>query len=63
MKRESALAAAIERKDWETAALLLFLGVTRAARTLPPDAIDQIVEALSETPRRRGRTRRTRGHR
>jgi hypothetical protein len=63
MKRDSLLATAIERQDWEIAALLLFLGVTRAARKLPPDSIEQIVEALSETSLERQRTRRTRGHR
>lgn len=63
MNRDSLLAAAIERQDWDTTALLLFIGVTRAARKLPPDAIEQMIEALSETPPERQRARRTRGHR
>jgi len=48
MKHRSALASAIERKDWETVALLLFLGVTRAARRLPPETLQQMIEELSE---------------
>jgi hypothetical protein len=44
------LTTAIERKDWELAALCLLLGVTRAAAGLPPDAIEAMVEVLSAEP-------------
>jgi hypothetical protein len=58
--RVSLLQAAIEREDWETAALCLALGVVRAARKLPPEALEEMIEQLSviedERPRRgRGR--------
>jgi hypothetical protein len=43
----SALALAIERKEWELAALYLLLGVSRAAAKLPPDAVYGLLEALS----------------
>jgi hypothetical protein len=43
----SALALAIERKEWELAALYLLLGVSRAAAKLPPDAIYGLLEVLS----------------
>ena len=44
----SALALAIERKEWEAAALYLLLGVSQAAAKLPPDAIHGLLEVLSE---------------
>jgi hypothetical protein len=47
MKAMSALALAIERKEWELAALYLLLGVSRAAAKLPPDAIYGLLEVLS----------------
>jgi hypothetical protein len=47
MKAMSALALAIERKQWELAALYLLLGVSRAAAKLPPDAINGLMEVLS----------------
>ena len=43
----SALALAIERKQWELTALYLLLGVSRAAAKLPPDAIYGLLEVLS----------------
>jgi hypothetical protein len=61
MKAMSALALAIERKEWELAALYLLLGVSRAAAKLPPDAIYGLLEVLSaeggeglSSPRRGG---------
>jgi hypothetical protein len=51
------LALAIERAEWEVAALYLLLGVTRAARALPPEAVEAMIELLAgdaERPRRRG---------
>ncbi|MBI1886337.1 MAG: hypothetical protein HYS09_08535 [Chloroflexi bacterium] len=47
----STLALAIERKQWEAAALCLALGVTRAASRLPPEAIDSLLELLERPPR------------
>jgi hypothetical protein len=43
----SALALAIERQEWEVAALYLLLGVSQAAAKLPPDAIHGLLEVLS----------------
>lgn len=58
------LDVAIERKDWEAAAVCLLLGVSRAARKLPPDAIDALLAELSSElepePRHRRRSRRER---
>lgn len=47
MNAMPALALAIERKEWELAALYLLLGVSRAAANLPPDAIYGLLEVLS----------------
>jgi len=41
------LAVAIEREDWELAALCLLLGAVRAAATLPPDAVEALLEELA----------------
>lgn len=41
------LEAAIEQRDWEAAALCLLLGVARAARRFPPDALGQMLAELS----------------
>lgn len=45
-RRESALALAIRRDDWELAALLLLHGIVSAARTLPPGTIDDVLALL-----------------
>jgi len=54
------LALAIERRQWELAAVCLALGVTRAARALPPQALEELIAILSvaPTPRARKRLRR-----
>ena len=52
---------AIERQQWELAALCLLLGVSRAAAALPPDAVEGLIEVLDAGPERRRRTRRERG--
>ncbi|MBI5288562.1 MAG: hypothetical protein HY873_06275 [Chloroflexi bacterium] len=41
-----ALAAAIEHDDWERAALLLLLGVSAVARSLPEGQIDDVLALL-----------------
>ena len=58
------LAVAIERQQWELAALCLLLGVTRAAAALPPDALEGLIEVLDAGPerRQRGRTERSGPH-
>ncbi|MBI2913819.1 MAG: hypothetical protein HYY03_07855 [Chloroflexi bacterium] len=61
-KQLSILAVAIERQQWELAAVCLLLGVTRAAAALPPDALEGLIEVLDAGPERRQRTaRRVRG--
>ncbi len=58
-----ALADAIQRKQWELAALCLLLGLTEAAAKLPPDAIEGLLEVLAadnEPSSRKGRSRRER---
>lgn len=49
---ESALALAICRENWEMAALCLLLGVSRAARALPEDTVEALLEILSSYNRR-----------
>jgi hypothetical protein len=41
------LAAAIRRKEWERAALLLLIGLLEAARDVPPGTIDDVLAMLS----------------
>lgn len=53
----STLAAAIERKDWELASLLLLLGVTEAAAALPPEAVEGLLEVLAGLEEENGRPR------
>jgi hypothetical protein len=43
---EDALAMAIQRNDWERAALLLLLGVSMAARSIGEGDIDDLLAAL-----------------
>jgi hypothetical protein len=53
------LAVAIERKQWELAALCLLLGLTEAAAKLPPEAIEGLLEVLTAEaapPRRKRRS-------
>jgi len=50
------LSLAIEQGDWDAAAVCLLLGVARAARSLPPGAIEALLQLLS--PPARGRKRR-----
>lgn len=41
-----ALAVALRQNDWERAALLLLLGVSMAARSLPDGDIDDLLSAI-----------------
>ena len=51
------LEVAIQQEDWEAAALCLLLGAVRAARKIPPETLEEMIELLSEAPRRRARKR------
>jgi hypothetical protein len=61
-RRQSLLALAIERKDWDAAAVVLLYGVMQAMKRMPPEAIEEMIELLSEEPPRRAKRVR-RGHR
>ena len=51
------LAVAIERRDWDLAALCLLAGLLDAASRLPPETLDEFLQLLEVTgrdaPRRR----------
>lgn len=51
----SALALALERRDWSLAALCLLLGVADAASRLPPETLESLLELLEGSPRGRQR--------
>lgn len=51
------LDVAIQQENWEAAALCLLLGAVRAARKIPPETLEEMIELLSEAPRRRIRKR------
>ena len=60
---KSLLAQAIEREDWEVAALCMLLGAVEAANKLPRETLDALLdelEIIEPEPHRgsRGRTRR-----
>lgn len=61
--RRSLLSVAIEREDWEAAALCLLLGAARVARLLPPQTLEEMIELLAEMTPHRARERRRRGRR
>ena len=42
----STLEIAIERKNWELAALCLLLGVAEVASKLPPETLERLLELL-----------------
>ena len=59
----SLLEIAIEREEWELAAWCIVAGVMDAAASLPPEAVDELMEMLAAdeaeaTGRRRKRQRR-----
>ena len=43
----SMLAVAIQRREWELASLCLLVGVAEAAASLPPDAVEGLLEVLA----------------
>ncbi len=53
----STLAVAIDRREWELAALCILLGVTEAAAALPPEAVDGLLEVLAGLEAEDGRPR------
>ena len=57
------LEVAIEREDWEATALCLLLGVTKAARKLPPETLEEMIALLADERPHEKRERRRRGHR
>jgi len=60
---KSLLAQAIEREDWEVAALCLMLGVVEAAEKLPRETLDALLDELEVDlrPHRARRSRKRRG--
>lgn len=63
----SLLSVAIEQENWELAALCLLAGMAEAARLLPPDAVEALLDELGDEPEspkpRRRRGGRCRGRR
>jgi hypothetical protein len=58
------LAVAIERENWELAALCLLVGVVEAAEKLPPESIEALIEILAGPESHPGtRRRRSAGRR
>jgi hypothetical protein len=49
--RPSAIALAVERADWERVALLVLIGVARAARDLPQASVEDVLALLEEGAR------------
>lgn len=47
------LSIALERQQWELAALCLLWGVSRTAMALPPDAVDGLLAVLDAGAERR----------
>jgi hypothetical protein len=62
---KSLLAQAIERQDWEVAALCLMLGVVEAAEKLPHETLDALLDELEIElePHRGSRRHKRRGRR
>lgn len=56
----SLLAIAIERENWELAALCILVAAVETVRSLPPDGAESLLELLEADvePRRRRRGRR-----
>lgn len=63
----SLLSYAIAEERWDVAALCLLVAMTKALESLPPDAVDALLELLveegREKPPRPARERRCRGRR
>jgi len=59
-RRRSLLSVAIEREDWEAAAVVLLLGLVEATRDIPPEALEEMIAELSEKQPRHVRSRKPR---
>ncbi len=65
---KSLLAMAIEREEWEVAALCLMLGVLQAAEKMPRETLDALLDELEfvdehlHRMRRQRKRRRPHGH-
>ncbi len=44
----SAVATAIQKADWEAAAVCLLWGFVRAASKVPPEALQDLLDALED---------------
>jgi hypothetical protein len=44
---QSALAAAVQRKDWDFVALCLLIGLARTAEKFPPQTLDRLLDLLA----------------
>ena len=51
----SALAIAVERRNWSLAALCLLLGVSDVAARLPPETLERLLDLLEASNGRRTR--------
>ena len=49
----SALALAVDRKDWHLVALCLLLGVAEVASRLPPETLERLLDLLEIADDRR----------
>jgi hypothetical protein len=66
--KKSLLAVAIEREDWEVAALCLLIGAVEAVNKLPRETLEALLDELAlegvlEGPKAARAKRRERGHR
>jgi len=59
-RRRSLLSVAIEREDWEAAAVVLLLGLVEATRDIPAEALEEMIAELSEEQTRHVRSRKPR---
>lgn len=59
-RRKTLLAAAIEREDWDAAAVVLLLGVVEAAPKLPSESLEEMINILAEKHPHRAHARKPR---
>ncbi len=52
----TALAVALERRQWSLASLYLLLGVSQAASRLPPESLEALLDILGAGNHARSRT-------
>ena len=61
-RRKSLLAVAIEREDWDAAAVVLLLGMVETMRKVPPEALEEMIATLAEEHPHKARRRPRRSH-